>query len=267
MARRSRGTQSGSQSPVSTSPVTDQPPAINHRPSPIREPIVVLRNRVLGGLFLALPLVVTILVIKWVYDVLSTNLITPIAQLVLKWWFPGKGADAADPLPWWVTNVIAPLIAITLLLSLLFLLGMFFRSRLHRLMDWVMLQVPVVRTIYSAVVKVIDSLQRSSNGKPQFQRVVLINFPHFGLRAPGFVTSTCIDRLTGKKILCVYAPTTPVPTSGYMMLIPEEAVIDISWDVQETVQAIVSGGLSLPEYVEFFRDQADLEQFQAYPYK
>jgi uncharacterized membrane protein len=227
---------------------------------PFRETWLILRNRVLSGLFLALPLLVTAFVIKWTYDLLSENLIAPIARLVLRWWDTTQLVQAES----WVVNALAPIVAIVLILSTLFLLGMFFRSRIHRLMDWVLLQVPVVRTIYSAVVKVIDSIQRSGPS-PQFQRVVLVEFPHPGMKVPGFVTSSCIDRLTGKKILCVYCPTTPVPTSGYMLLVPEEDVFDISWDVQDTVQAIVSGGISIPQFVEYYspRELAELRSPEA----
>ncbi|MEZ6104638.1 MAG: DUF502 domain-containing protein [Pirellulaceae bacterium] len=100
------------------------------------------------------------------------------------------------------------------------------------------------------MLKVIDAFQRNQS-KQQFQRVVLVEFPHPGMKVPGFVTSTCTDRLTGETILCVYVPTTPVPTSGYMLLVPERSVLDLSWDVQETIQAIVSGGITVPQYVDY----------------
>ena len=218
---------------------------------PIRQSLTVLRNRVLSGLLLALPLLVTAFVIKWTYDLLASNLIAPIARLVLLWWNRTKIYEA----PEWIVSALAPVVAVLLILSILFLLGMFFRSRIHRLMDWFVLQVPGVRTIYAAVVKVIDSVQRTGQTTTQFQRVVLIEFPHPGMKVPGFVTSTCIDRLTNRTILCVYCPTTPVPTSGYMLLVPENDVTDITWDIQDTVQAIVSGGISVPEYVEYYRPQ------------
>ena len=81
--------------------------------------------------------------------------------------------------------------------------------------------------------------------------MVLVEFPHPGIKAPAFVTGECTDELTGKTILSVYVPTTPVPTSGYMLLIPQENVIDLNWDLEETLQAIVSGGISLPKTVTY----------------
>lgn len=213
----------------------------------LRQSMIVLRNRVISGLFVALPLVVTAMVIKWVYDMLASMLIEPVARIVLKWWTQNPVVDLPD----WVASFLAPIVAIALLLAILFLLGMLFRSRVHRLVDWIVLQVPGVRTIYSSVLKVIDAFQRNQ-GAPQFQRVVLVEFPHPGMKVPGFVMSSCEDRLTKETILCVYCPTTPVPTSGYMLLVPEKFVQELSWDVQETIQAIVSGGITVPQFVDYY---------------
>ena len=60
-------------------------------------------------------------------------------------------------------------------------------------------------------------------------------------------------RGSGDVILCVYVPTTPVPTSGYMLMVPEEQVVAVDWDLQETLQAIVSGGLTVPPTVQYNR--------------
>jgi uncharacterized membrane protein len=71
------------------------------------------------------------------------------------------------------------------------------------------------------------------------------------MKAPAFVTSECLEETTGKVILCVYVPTTPVPTSGYMLMIPEEDVVTLNWDLEETLQAIVSGGITVPPRVTY----------------
>ena len=60
-----------------------------------------------------------------------------------------------------------------------------------------------------------------------------------------------MDTATNKTILCVYVPTTPVPTSGYMLMVPEENVVALNWDLQETLQAIVSGGITVPGKVSY----------------
>jgi uncharacterized membrane protein len=88
----------------------------------------------------------------------------------------------------------------------------------------------------------------------RFKRVVLVSFPHPGMRVPGFVTSSCRNVDTQKTILCVYIPTTPVPTSGYMLLIPEENVTELDWPLEQTIQAVVSFGITAPDRVRYYTD-------------
>ncbi|MEM7457125.1 MAG: DUF502 domain-containing protein [Planctomycetota bacterium] len=208
--------------------------------------VKILRNRILQGLFVVLPLYITWIVIKWLYDTVSGALISPIAQFLLDTWYP----DGADPeqAPVWIINVAATLAAIGLVLGVVFLGGMFFRSRTHRLVDWILRSVPGVSTIYSAVSNVISAISTSQDAQ-KFQRVVLVQFPHPGMKVPAFVTSECQDLNTDRTILCVYVPTTPIPTSGYMLLVPEEEVVAVNWDLEETLQAIVSGGITVPPKV------------------
>ena len=128
--------------------------------------------------------------------------------------------------------------------------GLFAKTRIVSAAEWVLAKVPGVNTIYRVVSNVFAAISRSSE-TPDFKRVVLIEFPHPGLRAPAFVTSECTDSSTGKTILCVYVPTTPVPTSGYMLLVPEGDVVELDWSLEETLQAVVSGGITVPPKVRW----------------
>ena len=206
----------------------------------------VIRNRVIAGIFVVLPVFITFAVISWLYNTAHTLAIGPIASGLRHAW--GK----ADGDPSWLLSAVSSLAAILVVLSVLYIAGMFFRSRIDRAVDWILLNVPGVNTIYSSVSNVINALS-NSQGKQNFKRVVLIEFPHPGMKAPAFVTSECKEETTGKVILCVYVPTTPVPTSGYMLMIPEEDVVELNWDLEETLQAIVSGGIKVPANVTYHR--------------
>jgi uncharacterized membrane protein len=82
--------------------------------------------------------------------------------------------------------------------------------------------------------------------------MVLVKFPHPGTKLPAFVTGMCRDQETQKNLLCVYIPTTPVPTSGFFLLVPEDEVTELNWDAEQTLQAIISGGLTAPPEVSYF---------------
>lgn len=214
-----------------------------------------IRNRLMAGLFVALPLFITFLVMDWAYRILLNTIIGPIARWLLKIWFPGEVAgsnvEVIETLPFWIEYILAPVAAVALVLGLLFIAGMFFRSRLHRIVDWILLNVPGVNVVYSAVKNVVDAIGNTQTETGKFKRTVLIEFPHPGVKVPAFVTADCLDQDTGKTLLSVYVPTTPIPTSGYMLLVPEEDVVEIDWDLNETLQAIVSGGITMPDQVRY----------------
>ena len=205
------------------------------------------RNRFIAGLFVVLPIYITYALLKWLYDLLYSAALEPIMYGLRRLW--GLKDSEADP-SWYLTLLLSS-VALLLVITVIYIAGMFFRSRLHQFVNWILLNVPGVKTIYSAVSKVFDAISNSQQDTNKFKRVVLVPFPHQGMKAPAFVTSECTDVTTGRVILCVYVPTTPVPTSGYMLLIPQEEVVDLNWDLEETLQAIVSGGITVPKKVSY----------------
>jgi uncharacterized membrane protein len=203
----------------------------------------------LAGLMLALPIVITLWVIYWLYSTLEKYVIDPLALLVL--WIV-RGGQPGTTLPYWFETYAAPVIAIPPALLLMYGLGFFARSRLHRVIDWLLLRVPVVSIVYNGVQSLFQALDKQP-GQPKPQRVVLVPFPHPGMKVPAFVTSTCRDIDTQKVLLCVYVPTTPVPTSGYFLIVPEEEVTELNWSPEQALQAIISAGLTAPPEVRYFK--------------
>jgi uncharacterized membrane protein len=214
-----------------------------------------IRGRILGGLFLVLPILITLWVVYWLYSTLEKYVIDPLALLVL---WKVRGGRPDTELPSWFESYVAPLIGILVALLLLYGLGFFVHSRLRRVIDWLLLRVPVVSVVYNGALSVFQALDKSP-GQQRPQRVVLVAFPHPGMRVPAFVTSTCRDVETRKVILCVYVPTTPVPTSGYFLMVPEEEVTELDWSPEQAVQAIISAGFTAPRAVRYFKSRAPTE--------
>jgi uncharacterized membrane protein len=113
--------------------------------------------------------------------------------------------------------------------------------------------VPIVATIYRAVRNVVDSLGSQLRGGAEFKRVVLVEFPHPGIRSLGLVTNALQDQTTGRTILTVCVLTGVMPPAGFTLFVPEESVTNIAWSVNETLQAILSGGITAPATVHYFR--------------
>ena len=208
-----------------------------------------IKGRILGGLLLVLPILITLWVFHWLYSSLEKNMIDPLALLVL--WKVRRGQPEAE-LPHWFETYAAPLIAIVVVLVLRYFLGFFLHSRLRRGIDWVLLRLPVISVVYNGVWNVFQALDRQ-RGQQRSQRVVLIPFPHPGMRTAAFVTAKCRDLASQKVILCVYVPQSPLPTNGHLLLIPEEDATELNWGSEQTLQTLISGGFTAPPEVNYFK--------------
>jgi uncharacterized membrane protein len=214
----------------------------------LRALVDAMKTRVVSGLILALPIALTFWIIYQLYLALNNAVLGPASRGVR--WLLGFRAGFDSDGVW--AQVVSPLIAIGLALGLLYILGLLARSGVRRAIDWVLLHLPIVTTIYKALSNVFQSLEAQRQGN-MFQRVVLVDFPHPGSKALAFVTRTLADAATGKAILCVCVLTGVVPPSGFTLYVPEEDVTDVDWTVNQALQAILSGGITTPSVIHFTR--------------
>lgn len=212
------------------------------------------RARLLSGLLITLPIVITFWIIYWLYLTLSRFILNPLAGLVnrLQPWLRNSSALQDFALPEWWYNLVSPVLAIVMVLAILYTLGLLIRSWVYRTLDWFLLHVPVVATIYRAVRNVVDSVGSQFQGGNNFKRVVLVAFPHPGIKSLALVTNSLRDATTGRTILSVCLFTGVMPPSGYTLYVPEEDVTNIAWSVNDTLQSILSGGLTSPPTIHFF---------------
>jgi uncharacterized membrane protein len=107
--------------------------------------------------------------------------------------------------------------------------------------------VPLLGTIYKAVQQLVQAVFFQ---KGQFNRVVLIEFPRPGIWSLGLVSrnsSEFFNRATGQQMLNVFVPTTPNPTSGYLVMVPQEQCREVALKIEDAFKLIVSGGIVNPE--------------------
>lgn len=217
-------------------------------PHPVQRVFWGIQNRILSGLLLAAPIALTIWIIYWLYITLESLFLDPLARFVAS---RGLGGRVRDEIPFWYDRVVAPLIAFSSVMVFLYLLGWLVRSRLVQLIDWLFLKVPGVALIYQVVSNLIQSFEVSRQAN-RFKRVVLVTYPHPGLRSIGMVTNSLRDRQTGRTILCVCVLTGVFPPTGFTLFVPEEDVTDLDWTMNQAIQAIVTGGLTAPSSITYF---------------
>jgi len=107
-------------------------------------------------------------------------------------------------------------------------------------------RIPIVRPIYSSIKQIVDSF--SAPGKAGFKRVVVAEFPMKGTRTIGFVTNESLDK-AGNRLLYIFIPTAPNPTSGFLQIVKEENVIQVDTSVNDALKMVVSAGKVLPKEI------------------
>jgi uncharacterized membrane protein len=230
-----------------SAPTSVAPPPLQHAGAG-RALVKSIQSRIIGGLILALPIVLTFWIVYWLYSTIKQIVLDPTIRAVRYMIF---GHQVIDDSIWYA--YISPVIALIVVLGVLYTLGLVVSSRLHRMVDWVMFRLPVLRTIYKALRNVFQSLDNQLHGGGGYQRVVLVEFPHPGTRALAFVTNTLRDAKTGRTILCVCVLTGVMPPAGFTLFVPEEQVTDVDWTMNDSLQAILSGGITAPPTVSFDR--------------
>ena len=120
----------------------------------------------------------------------------------------------------------------------------FLGKKLLNLFDNILKKIPILRTIYPAIGQMIETFTKSEKGK---KNVVLVEYPRKGSWAVGFATkknSGEISEKTNKKLINVFIPTTPNPTSGFLILFPKDEVLFLDMSFEEASKFIVSAGTS-----------------------
>ncbi len=145
-----------------------------------------------------------------------------------------------------------PGLGLIVLVVVLILSGIFVRNYLGRklvnLWERVINYIPIVNRVYTAVKQLIDTIARGTS--KDFKRVVLIEYPKENIYAMAYVTGVSVGELqekTKRKMINVYVPTTPNPTSGFYLMVPEEDTIPLDMSVEDSFKLLMSGGIITPE--------------------
>ena len=179
---------------------------------------------VLGaGLLVTLPIAITILVFKFFFDILDP-LLQPILQFLPGPRIPGLGIIALLVLIYAVGLVATQVI------------GRRFINAGHEFIE----RIPIVRSIYGTTRSGVEMLS-GTKGQP-YRGVVLVDFPRPGIKAIGLVTAN-LGTLGEHEMVSVYVPTTPVPSSGFLLLVPTTEITPMDMTVDDAIKMIISGGI------------------------
>jgi uncharacterized membrane protein len=196
-----------------------------------------LQKYLIAGLLVWLPIVVTVLLFRFLITLMDQTLILLPSQIrpeaVIGFKLPGLG--------------------LILTLLVLIITGIFAANFVGKSMvnfgEKIFKKIPIVRSVYSAAKNFAD-IVFSDTGQ-SFKKVLLIQYPRKGVYSLAFQTSTNlgeVQKKTGSDVVCTFVPTTPNPTSGFIIIIPKEDVIEMDMEVDEAFKMIVSLGVVVPEW-------------------
>jgi len=144
---------------------------------------------------------------------------------------------------------LGAIIVFLLILTTGLLVKNYLGGRIVEFGERIVYQIPLVRPLYVAVKQLLVAV--FSQSYTGFKRVVLIEYPRKGIYVLGFVTGVAsgeVQEITQEVVLNIFLPTTPNPTSGFYLLVPEKDVVPLQMSVEEAFKLVISGGLVAPEY-------------------
>jgi len=213
-------------------------------PIPTISRYVSLRNAFFSGVILVAPLCLTIFVFSWIVDFVGGHFKGLFLLFVPDSLRDRPGLDT-------IWSILATLIVIVLVTLLgyvsRYVFGKFFFSMGDRFIQ----TIPGVSAVYNTVRQIVNTF--SSQSRHMFNKVVLVEFPRKGCWTIGFLTNTVqgeAQAKAGGEVWTVFVPTTPNPTSGFLLMLPKADIIELDMPVGDGMKMIISGGAVVPAWPE-----------------
>ena len=203
------------------------------------------RDSFFTGLAIVLPVVISIAVVVWLFQNVSDVTDKLLFFLPESWIRPKLPDGNLGNIPWY-WSCISVLWAVFLLCLVGRYAGNYLGRKTIEWIDAAIMRVPLLNKIYGTIKQVNESF---TSNKSSFKQVVLVTFPHGRSRAVGFVTGEQ-PGLGGEMLVSVFIPTTPNPTSGFLVLVPESEIIKLEMSVADGIKFIISLGAISPDHAE-----------------
>jgi len=219
-------------------------------PSPARR----IRNYLIGGLLVWIPILITFWVLRFLSGILDQSLL-----LLPPSWRPEA-----------VVGTYVPGVGVVLSLLVLFLTGLLvknlFGSQIVRGLESLVRRIPVIGAVYGGA-KTFSETVLTDKGQ-SFKKVVMVEFPRRGIYSVGFITSEQSEEVqsrTAEDVVCVFVPTTPNPTTGFLVMIPRPDITELDMSVDEAFKMLLTLGVVVPKWRNRPASATNLAAQQAEP--
>ncbi len=202
-----------------------------------------LKNDLIAGLLVVIPLATTIwltfTVANWV-----VNFLTRIPKQL-------NPFDGMNPL---LVNLLNLLVGLTVPLLCILVIGLMARNIAGRWLldvgEQILQAIPFTGSVYKTLKQLLETLLKDSNSR--FRRAVLVEYPRQGIWSIAFVTGVATGEMQSyfsEKMLSIFIPTTPNPTTGWYAVVPEDSVLNLAMSIEDAFKLVISGGIVSPEGV------------------
>jgi len=196
-----------------------------------------IRNYLIGGLLVWIPILITFWVLRFLSGILDQSLL-----LLPPSWRPEA-----------VVGTYVPGVGVVLSLVLLFVTGLLvknlFGSQMVRGLESLVRRIPVIGAVYGGA-KTFSETVLTDKGQ-SFKKVVMVEFPRQGIYSIGFITSEQSEEVqarTAEEVVGVFVPTTPNPTTGFLVMIPRRDVTELDMSVDEAFKMLLTLGVVVPNW-------------------
>ena len=207
-------------------------------PDPAPSRYVALRNAFFSGVILVAPLCLTVWVFSKIIDIVGGTFLLFVPEGLRD--RPGLNA---------IWSILATLIVMALVTLLGYVSRYVFGKFFFSIGDRFIQTIPGVNAVYNTVRQIVNTF--SSKSRHMFNKVVLVEFPRKGCWTIGFLTNTAqgeAQEKAGYEVWTIFVPTTPNPTSGFLLMIPRAEVIELDMAVGDGMKMIISGGAVTPPW-------------------
>ncbi len=205
------------------------------------------RRKLVTGLLVVFPIFITFIVIKFLFGLIG-GILSPVVTKV----FIFFGSSPKSTIDEFVVTSIAFLLTFIALYFIGVIATKFFGKLILSFFEAILHKTPIIKNVYTSSKQLIEIISLPS--RQSFKRVVIVEYPRVGMKAFAFVTGN-IKTKDGTELTSIFIPTTPNPTSGFLIYLPEEDIIETDMNIEEGMKLIISGGILVPEHLELYKGE------------
>lgn len=201
-----------------------------------------LRDNFIAGVIVMLPAVITVWLLVAVYRAINDGILNPLIKFFKPYFFNVYLEYGVRTLLFLL--LVAIIVLVGLATRILFFRKIFSKS------EKIFFKIPMLGKVYITIKQISKAFLGERKGI--FKTPVLVEYPRRGVYSIGFLTSDSkgeIQRKTEKKLVNIFVPTTPNPTSGILLLVPGDEIIPLDMNIEEAMKLVISGGMVVPDEI------------------